>query len=130
MTTIVASPSLAQTAIKKVPITAEHAALTDGGELFQALCTACHGKTAKGDGPAAPALKTMPPDLTVLARENKGEFPAARVLATLQGKGVTAHGSADMPTWGPILKGPSVSDTPATLRINNLVGYIRSIQVK
>jgi mono/diheme cytochrome c family protein len=127
--TMVASPSLAQTTIKKVPISPEHAALTDGGELFQAVCASCHGKTGKGDGPAGPALKTMAADLTVLARENGGQFPSGRVQTMLQGKGPTAHGSEEMPMWGPIFKA-SRSEAQAALRISNLVDYLKSIQVK
>ncbi len=129
MAAVVASPALAQTKVKKVPISSESAALTGGEEIYQAVCAVCHGKTAQGGGPAAAALKRMVPDLTTLARQNGGEFPAARVLATLQGKGPTSHGSEDMPMWGPIFKSTS-SDTQAALRISNLVGYLRSIQVK
>ena len=47
-----------------------------GGELYGELCAVCHGKSGKGDGPAAGALKKSTPDLTVLASNNGGIFPA------------------------------------------------------
>jgi mono/diheme cytochrome c family protein len=125
----VASPALAQTKVKKVPLSSQNAALTGGEEIYQAVCAVCHGKTAEGGGPAVPALRKMVPDLTVLARQNGGEFPAARVQATLEGRGPTSHGSEEMPMWGPIFKSAS-NDSQAALRVSNLVAYLRSIQVK
>ena len=127
---MVASPVLAQTKeVRKVPISPEHAVLTNGEDLYQAVCAVCHGKTAKGDGPAAGALKKAVPDLTVLARNNGGEFPSAQVLMTIQAKPPVAHGSEDMPMWGPIFRSAS-NDAQAALRIHNLVDYLKSIQVK
>jgi cytochrome c553 len=35
-------------------------------EMFKAYCAACHGDSAKGDGPATPTLKSPPSDLTIL----------------------------------------------------------------
>lgn len=35
-----------------------------GRALFEASCTACHGTTGNGKGPAAIALKPKPPDFT------------------------------------------------------------------
>jgi hypothetical protein len=45
---------------------------TRGADLFRAYCASCHGRDAKGHGPAAPALKATVPDLTVLAKNNGG----------------------------------------------------------
>jgi mono/diheme cytochrome c family protein len=40
--------------------------------MFRSYCAVCHGLDAKGSGPAAPALKMEPADLTTLAKENQG----------------------------------------------------------
>jgi mono/diheme cytochrome c family protein len=129
LATTLASPLFAQTKVKTVPITSDQAAMTDGAQLFQSVCAACHGKMAKGDGPAAPALKGMAADLTVLSHDNHGQFPTARVQATLQGKGSKVHGSEEMPMWGEIFKRTG-NNSQAALRIANLVSYLKSIQVK
>lgn len=46
-----------------------------GKEMFMSYCASCHGKDAKGDGPAASALKQAPADLTALAKQNGGSIP-------------------------------------------------------
>jgi mono/diheme cytochrome c family protein len=45
------------------PMRAEPKAATRGMKLFNAHCWQCHGMEGKGDGPAAPNLKTHPVDL-------------------------------------------------------------------
>ena len=50
-----------------------------GQDLFEFYCASCHGRDGKGHGRVAPALKMPPPDLTALAQQNRGTFPAARV---------------------------------------------------
>ena len=70
-----------------------------GGDLFAFYCTTCHGRKGTGDGPVAAALKSPPPDLTLLARRNGGTFPRQRVEAFVTNGGDVlspAHGSADM----------------------------------
>jgi mono/diheme cytochrome c family protein len=102
-----------------------------GKEMFRAYCASCHGVDGKGGGPAAPALKKPPTDLTLLAQKNGGKFPNMRVMSSIKDGGQAEHGSKDMPVWGPILSTVS-SDNPAVVdqRAGNLVGYIQSIQVK
>ena len=104
-----------------------------GRDLFAFYCATCHGRTGTGDGPVAAALKSPPPDLTLLARRNGGTFPRQRVEAFVTGDGdvlTTAHGSADMPVWGPIFRGLDPSDALVKVRIGNIVTYVESIQVK
>jgi hypothetical protein len=86
----------------------------------------------KGDGPAASALKMSATNLTTLAAKAGGTFPAAHVAAVIQGDAVTpAHGSKDMPVWGPIfLSIGGHSAAQVQLRIRNLTNYLESIQVK
>lgn len=64
--------------IKKVPITRTPA--ESGSAMFSEYCAVCHGKDAKGSGPAAPALRVAPPDLTTLAKKNNGEFTSRACL--------------------------------------------------
>ena len=60
------------------------------------------------------------------------QFPAAHVAAVIQGDGMTpAHGSKDMPVWGPIFHAMGGhSQAQVQLRIRNLTTYLESIQVK
>ena len=116
--------------IKHVP--AAYTTPSSGKEMFNAYCASCHGTDAKGDGPAAPALKMPTTNLTALAAKNGGVFPAAHVAAVIQGDAMTpAHGSKDMPVWGPIfmsIGGHSKADVQ--LRIRNLTAYLESLQIK
>ena len=48
--------------------TASPTSAASGKEMFKAYCASCHGEDAKGDGPAAAALKQPPADLTALAK--------------------------------------------------------------
>lgn len=74
---------------------------TDFGKReFEANCASCHGLDGKGKGPLVPFLTKSPPDLTLLARQNGGVLPVARLYDVIDGTGVAAHGSRDMPVWG------------------------------
>ncbi len=100
-----------------------------GPDLFHAYCASCHGSDAKGHGPAAAALKTKVPDLTALARNNKGRFPEAIVRKTIMGDEVlAAHGSREMPIWGPIFHQIEADVDRGNVRLENLVKYLESIQ--
>lgn len=103
-----------------------------GKEMFVAYCASCHGTDAKGSGPAAAALNSKPADLTALAKNNGGKFPADRVMSILRGEAtVTAHGNRDMPVWGPVFWKMS-QGRPAELqqRVTNLTHYLESLQAK
>lgn len=87
--------------IKHVPVSRTSAA--SGKEMFTQYCASCHGKEAKGDGPAAAALSIPPPDLTALGKNNGGKYPSAKVSSILHDEGgVKAHGNREMPVWGPV----------------------------
>jgi hypothetical protein len=75
-------------------------------------------------------LKIPPADLTVLKQKNGGKFPAGKVTRVIEGAdGVPAHGSSDMPTWGPIFHSLDPNNAAVTkLRIANLTKYIESLQ--
>lgn len=79
------------------------------------------------------ALKTAPPDLRRLARDNRGVFPRQRVeefVTNGDGAPAAAHGTTDMPVWGPVFRGLIPSDTSVKVRIANVVRYLESIQTK
>ncbi len=101
----------------------------DGPDLFRAYCASCHGVDAKGGGPAASALKARVPDLTTLTRNNRGQFPRARVRETIEGgQVVVAHGSREMPIWGPVFHQVEGDVDWGNVRLENLVNYLESIQ--
>jgi mono/diheme cytochrome c family protein len=105
----------------------------DGRDIFLVYCASCHGRTGTGDGPVVPALKTRPPDLTTLARRRGGVFPGADVGVMLSGPrrvALPAHGSSEMPVWGPIFRALDPSDSQAAMRVASLVRYLESIQVE
>lgn len=104
-----------------------------GEDLYQAYCASCHGRQGKGDGPTAPALKSPMPDLTTLARRQGGAYPSARVAALVtHGAALAspAHGSKEMPLWGPIFRALDPNDTRASVRISNIVEFVASMQAK
>jgi mono/diheme cytochrome c family protein len=102
-----------------------------GRDLFEFYCATCHGRDGKGGGPAAAALNVPTPDLTTIAKRNGGTFPKAGVRSFVTGdqdRPISAHGSKDMPVWGPIFRSLDPTDTTNNVRIENIVGYVESIQ--
>jgi mono/diheme cytochrome c family protein len=104
----------------------------EGRDIFQFYCASCHGRDGTGNGPVASALKTKPADLTRLAMRNDGTFPRMEVEAFVtNGKpDMPAHGSRDMPVWGPTFRSLEPSDRDVKMRIANVVEYLESIQMK
>ena len=102
------------------------------GELtYKQYCAACHGASAKGHGPVASLLVTPPPDLTTLARRHLGKFPYDYVSSVIEfgPPGPSAHGSSDMPTWGPIFRyNDKQNERVVRQRIKNLCDYLASLQ--
>ena len=103
----------------------------EGVDTFKAYCGVCHGAQAKGDGPAASALKKVPADLTTIAKRNGGTFSASNVEEVIMGTNVMAsHGSRDMPIWGPVFQALATDTSFMKLRVSNLVDYLKSIQTQ
>jgi mono/diheme cytochrome c family protein len=111
------------------------------GELkYRWYCAQCHGMSATGNGPVAPALRKKPANLRLLSKNNGGVFPREDVRDFIDGrKASSAHGSREMPIWGMALRGnqPGVyipgkprTEQEAQRRIELLVDYISSIQAK
>jgi len=105
---------------------------TSGKQLYSSYCAVCHGPDGKGGGPFSPQLKVWPPDLTQLLKGNHGVFPEMRIAQTIDGEfGKPAHGSSEMPIWGPVFRSMAHGrKDSAQVRINSLVKYLESIQEK
>jgi mono/diheme cytochrome c family protein len=115
------------TEIRKV--VAPQTSPTKGEENYKAYCAACHGVSGKGDGPAATALKVPPTDLTRLAANAGGKFPTMHVETMIRNADNPAHGSKDMPVWGPVFRSlSSGNQAQVELRVANLTKYIEAMQ--
>jgi hypothetical protein len=93
-------------------------------------------------------LKVPPPNLTVLAKKNKGVLPFSAVYEIIDGrKTVMAHGTRDMPIWGDryvpepskaLIPRPSENilnlfldpETVVRMRILAVIDYLNRIQEK
>lgn len=102
-----------------------------GGDIFHAYCANCHGESGKGDGPIASVLDTPVGDLTSLTRRNGGLFPGERVRAAIAGEqSVKAHGTREMPIWGPIFRESEKKQELGKLRLQNVTNFVESLQQK
>ena len=104
-----------------------------GADLFAAHCASCHGADGEGGGPAANAIKIVPPNLRTLAKRNGGQFPRDAVESYIDGrKQVDAHGDRVMPVWGDFLQIPSDKGTqgPVRQRIAALADFIERLQYR
>lgn len=82
------------------PIQADSSSIERGKALFLELCTTCHGKEAKGDGPVAARLPVETPDLTdESSKHSAGEL--AWKIST---------GRSSMPKWGDKLSEKQIWD--------------------
>ena len=118
------------TTVKKTPIKTSNPSA--GAEMYKQYCAVCHGPDGKGDGPAASALKTAPPDLSTLAKRHDGKYPDDYVANVLRnGAKAPAHGTAEMPIWGPLFSTMNQADQGmVSMRISNLTKYVKSLQQK
>jgi mono/diheme cytochrome c family protein len=118
-----------QTTVKQVP--PKPTTSVAGKDLFQQYCAVCHGPDGKGNGPAAPAMKSHPTDLTQISRNNGGKFPEERIMQVLKGDAnVTAHGNQAMPVWGKVFSNMSTNLVVTQSRMHGLVQYIDDMQAK
>lgn len=119
----------AQPVVKKTAI--EPTSPASGQQMFTTYCAVCHGKSGKGDGPAATALKKTPANLTELTARSGGKYPELKVYSTIKGDAdIPAHGSRDMPMWGTLFQSLSRgSSAEVQMRITNLTKYVESLQL-
>ncbi len=102
----------------------------NGKDLFQAYCASCHGMDGKGKGVVAAVLKNGVPDLTTLRRRRGGKFPAPELEKLILGQGTSAaaHGSREMPVWGPVFRRVENDQDFGLVRVRRLVEHIESLQ--
>ena len=110
-----------------------------GKREYDSSCAICHGTAGKGDGPYREFISKIP-DLTVLAKNNKGVFPINRVYEVVDGRQqIKAHGTRDMPIWGREYSIAAAEfyrdvdydqDAFVRARILSLIDYLYRIQVK
>ena len=106
-----------------------------GMQMYEQLCSSCHGVDGRGDGPVASLLTIVVPDLTRIAQREGGEFPTEDVRRSIDGRwDRRAHGARDMSVWGwQFYDSAAVNDAQERARvdamISRLVDYLRSIQV-
>lgn len=119
-----------QPIIKSVPV--KETSPTSGKDMYQAYCAVCHGSDAKGSGPAAPAMKVQPTDLTLLSKRHGGKFPSMEVVSSIDGTtNLPAHASREMPVWGQLFWTMSQGHQGEVLqRTANLTNYIETLQAK
>jgi len=123
-------------AAEQPPLRIPGETMSAGQQYFVRYCSACHGVTGRGDGPAAPALRTPPADLTRIAQRHGGRFPAAEIAAYIDGRTVVlvnrAHGSREMPIWGErfgeTAGGGSVDEEVVRGNFLVLIEYLQSLQ--
>lgn len=100
-----------------------------GDQLYREFCAVCHGVDAKGNGPAAGALKSNATDLTQISRRSGNKFPDLKMRSVINGaETIGAHGNSDMPIWGDVFKSISANQTFGQMRVDALVKYLQAIQ--
>jgi mono/diheme cytochrome c family protein len=129
VTTVVVGETQSKKEQKPAP---KQASIASGQATFLKYCASCHGKDAKGDGPAAFVLRTPAPDLTTLSKRHENKYPGGYVSAVLTfGKSLASHGSEDMPIWGSRFKTiDPVHDPTGQQHIDDVSAYLGSLQAK
>lgn len=121
--------------ILTVQMNAFGAETSGGKQMYLQYCGSCHGSDGQGGGPVSRDLKTKVPDLTVLAKNNKGVYPLDGVMATIDGRrAVRAHGERDMPVWGEKFyseaEGKKYPELTTLLKSKIIAEYVGTLQKK
>lgn len=126
-----AALTLVSLAVMHLAHAADESVEAAGKARFMESCAVCHGTEAVGDGPYASLLTKKPANLTLLAKNNGGNFPFNAVYDAIDGRGPNgAHGTRDMPVWGANWKDNSApgAETAVRGRVLETIIYLRSIQ--
>lgn len=103
---------------------------SEGAALFNQNCASCHGIDADL---TTREVATAAPDLRLIARRHKGEFPRTKVLSQIDGYGRGRVSAEQMPEFGALLEGdliPVEVDgvfTPTPRPLVALLTYLESI---
>lgn len=116
------------------PTLQDRVGVANGARLYAENCAGCHGAEGRGyDGPSRDW--TPPPDLTLLADRNGGEFPEIAALATIFGSAFHTNPERTMPEFGRGDLGPMVVveveegvGTPIPADLIALSEFLQSIQ--
>ena len=106
-------------------------AAVSGAYSFRTYCASCHGVDGRGEGPLTDSLRFKPPDLTLIAKRNGGEFPAEKVVKIVDGRTpVKGHGGPDMPIWGDAFRNAETGydDAAARAKVRGVVDYLKTLQ--
>ena len=98
-------------------------------------CSACHGESGKGDGVVSGLMTPRPTDLTLLAKNNKGDLPYGWLIHVIDGRTtLRAHGSPDMPVWGEVFKSTDGQTLAEEAKVRGqlllIIEYLGSVQQK
>lgn len=104
----------------------------DGKDLYVAYCASCHGMDAKGKGPVAAVLKVEVPNLTLIQKRRGDKFPIADLEKLIMGEADlrAAHGSREMPVWGPVFRRVEKDQDMGLVRVRRLVEYLKTLQTR
>ena len=102
-----------------------------GRDIYVAHCAPCHGMDGGGDGPVIRALKTRPDDLRELSARTGRGFSRAALGAFILGRQrpPAAHGTSEMPVWGPLFRQFNTSGSRVDVRLERLLDHLESMQV-
>ena len=129
---IAALASIASLALPEVALAEDRQAAGSaavGQETYLRYCAVCHGLDGRGAGPLADAMKKTPPNLTLLAKQNGGKFPATRVADTIRDGAIPGHGRKTMLEWGKVFGGDK-DRLEATSLVLDLTLYLETLQEK
>ncbi len=87
-----------------------------GKAKYDTLCVGCHGKTGKGDGPAAASLNPKPQDHS--DGKTMNSLSDKYLFDIIKDGGAGVKKSPLMPAWGKTFKDQDIS---------NVISYIRSL---
>lgn len=134
--TVIGLLAIAASCVAGAAAAADDAEVTVGKNLYMKNCATCHGPSGTGtDGIASRLFSKPPANLTLLSKENGGEFPMNKLLSIVKGDAkIDAHGTREMPVWGDILGRPlsdgMYGEDEADAKLMNIGKFLETIQVK